>query len=156
MTAEQNLVSLGIELLELPVPKAVYKPCIVVGNLLYVSGHVPLNQDLTRITGKVGLDMDTEEAKVVARIVGICILSTIRKHLGSLDKVKRVVKILGMVNAVPEFTQHPLVINGCSELFRDIWGSDNGVGVRSAVGMGSLPDNIPVEVEAIFELHEME
>ena len=154
MTAEQNLVSLGIELLELPVPKAVYKPCIVVGNLLYVSGHVPLNQDLTRITGKVGLDMDTEEAKVVARIVGICILSTIRKHLGSLDKVKRVVKILGMVNAVPEFTQHPLVINGCSELFRDIWGSDNGVGVRSAVGMGSLPDNIPVEVEAIFELHE--
>jgi enamine deaminase RidA (YjgF/YER057c/UK114 family) len=74
--------------------------------------------------------------------------------LGSLDKVKRVVKILGMVNAVPEFTQHPLVINGCSELFRDIWGSDNGVGVRSAVGMGSLPDNIPVEVEAIFELHE--
>jgi enamine deaminase RidA (YjgF/YER057c/UK114 family) len=76
--------------------------------------------------------------------------------LGSLDKVKRVVKILGMVNAVPEFTQHPLVINGCSELFRDIWGADNGVGVRSAVGMGSLPDNIPVEVEAIFELHEME
>jgi enamine deaminase RidA (YjgF/YER057c/UK114 family) len=100
--------------------------------------------------------MDTEEAKGVARIVGLCILSTIRKHLGSLDKVKRVVKILGMVNAVPEFTQHPLVINGCSELFRDIWGADNGVGVRSAVGMGSLPDNIPVEVEAIFELHEME
>jgi len=156
MTAEQNLVALGIELPELPVPKAVYKPCLIVDNLLYVSGHVPIRADMTRITGKVGLDMDTEEAKGVARIVGLCILSTIRKHLGSLDKVKRVVKILGMVNAVPEFTQHPLVINGCSELFRDIWGADNGVGVRSAVGMGSLPDNIPVEVDAIFELHEME
>jgi enamine deaminase RidA (YjgF/YER057c/UK114 family) len=154
MTAEQNLISLGIELPELPVPKAVYKPCIVVGNLLYVSGHVPIKSDGSRIKGKVGLDMETEEAKGVARIVGLCILSTIRKHLGSLDKVKRVVKILGMVNAVPEFTQHPLVINGCSELFRDIWGVDNGVGVRSAVGMGSLPDNIPVEIEAIFELDQ--
>jgi enamine deaminase RidA (YjgF/YER057c/UK114 family) len=154
MTAEQNLISLGIELPELPVPKAVYKPCIVVGNLLYVSGHVPIKSDGSRIKGKVGLDMETEEAKGIARIVGLCILSTIRKHLGSLDKVKRVVKILGMVNAVPEFTQHPLVINGCSELFRDIWGADNGVGVRSAVGMGSLPDNIPVEIEAIFELDQ--
>jgi len=154
MSAEQHLLELGIVLPELPVPKAVYKPCIIVGNLLYVSGHVPIRADLTRITGKVGQDMDAEAAKEVARIVGLCILSTIRKQLGSLDKVKRVIKILGMVNAVPDFTQHPFIINGCSELFRDIWGPDHGVGVRSAVGMGSLPDNIPVEVEAIFELHE--
>jgi len=154
MSAEENLAKLGLELPEIPVPKAVYKPCLVDGRHLYVSGHVPMRPDFTRISGKVGRDMDTEEAKKIARLVGLCILSTIRKQLGSLDKVKRVIKVLGMVNAVPEFDKHPLVINGCSELFAEIWGPDLGVGVRSAVGMGSLPDGVPVEIEALFELHE--
>jgi hypothetical protein len=85
--------------------------------------------------------------------VGLAILATIRSGVGSLDKVQRVIKVLGMVNCVPEFEKHPYVINGCSELFAQVWGPDNGVGVRSAVGFGSLPDNIPVEIEAMFELH---
>lgn len=153
MTPEQNLAALGIELPEVPTPKAVYKPCLIDGNHLYVSGHVPMRADFTRIRGKVGQDMDVDEAKQMARLVGLLILSSIRKHVGSLDKVKRVIKVLGFVNAVPDFDKHPVVINGCSELFAEIWGEDNGVGVRSAVGMGSLPDGIPVEVEALFELH---
>jgi hypothetical protein len=105
------------------------------------------------ITGRVGQDMDIEEGKKAALQVGLTILSTIRGHLGGLDKVKRVIKVLGMVACTPEFDRHPYVINGCSELFAKIWGEDNGVGVRSAVGMGSLPGNIPVEIEALFELY---
>ncbi|MFZ9660476.1 MAG: RidA family protein [Chitinophagaceae bacterium] len=154
MTAEEKLKELGVQLPVIPAPKAVYKPCLIDGNHLYVSGHVPINPDFTRIKGKVGKDMNTDQAKEIARYVGLCILSSIRNHLGSLDKVKRVIKILGMVNAVPEFEQHPVVINGCSELFAEIWGTDNGVGVRSAVGMGSLPDGVPVEIEALFEIYE--
>lgn len=98
--------------------------------------------------------MDADEGKLAARQVGLAILSTIKKNLGSLDKVKRVMKVFGMVNCTPEFEKHPYVINGCSELFAQVWGDENGVGVRNAVGMGSLPDNIPVEIEALFELHE--
>ena len=93
-----------------------------------------------------------EDGKLAARQVGLTILSTLRSHLGSLDKVKRVIKVLGMVNADPAFDKHPFVVNGCSELFAQVWGRENGIGVRSAVGMGSLPDNIPVEIEALFEL----
>ena len=96
--------------------------------------------------------MNMEEGKLAARQVGLAILSTIKTNLGSLNKVKRVIKVLGMVNCVPEFEKHPFIINGCSELFAQVWGADNGIGVRSAVGMGSLPDNIPVEIEALFEL----
>jgi enamine deaminase RidA (YjgF/YER057c/UK114 family) len=96
--------------------------------------------------------MDTLEAKMVARTVGLCILQSLINTYGSLNRIKRVIKILGMVNATPDFAQHPIVINGCSELFREIWGDNLGVGTRSAVGMGSLPDNVPVEIEAIFEL----
>jgi enamine deaminase RidA (YjgF/YER057c/UK114 family) len=152
MTPEQNLAALQVPLPVIPKPKAVYKPCLVDGKYLYVSGHVPVRDDGTRIAGKVGQDMDADEAKRIARHVGMCILSSIRTHLGSLDKVKRVIKVLGMVNATPDFDKHPHVINGCSELFAEIWGEDNGIGVRSAVGMGSLPDKVPVEVEALFEL----
>ena len=153
MTAEENLAKLGVELPEVPVPKAVYKPVLVIGRQLYVSGHVPMLADFTRISGKVGRDMDTDEAKKIARLVGLSILSSIKKHIGSLDKVKRVVKVLGMVNCVSDFERHPFVINGCSELFAKVWGEENGIGVRSAVGFGSLPDNIPVEIEAVFELY---
>jgi hypothetical protein len=105
------------------------------------------------IIGRIGKDMNMEEGKLAARQVGLTILSTIKKNLGSFDKIKRVIKVLGMVNCVPEFEKHPYIINGCSELFAAVWGEENGVGVRSAVGMGSLPDNIPVEIEALFELY---
>jgi enamine deaminase RidA (YjgF/YER057c/UK114 family) len=154
MTPEQNLAALNEMLPVIPTPKAIYKPCLIDGKYLYVSGHVPIRPDGTRISGKVGEEMDAEEAHKIARLVGLCILSSIRNKLGSLDRVKRVIKVLGMVNATPDFEKHPYVINGCSELFAQIWGEENGIGVRSAVGMGSLPDRVPVEVEALFELND--
>ena len=152
MTPEQNFKALNETLPVIPAPKAIYKPCLIDGKYLYVSGHVPIRSDGSRIAGKVGQDIDAEEAKKIARLVGLCILSSVRNHLGSLDKVKRVIKVLGMVNATPDFERHPFVINGCSELFAQVWGDDNCIGVRSAVGMGSLPDKVPVEIEAIFAL----
>jgi enamine deaminase RidA (YjgF/YER057c/UK114 family) len=130
----------------------VYKPCLIDGNHLYLSGHGPVQEDQTLIKGSIGKDMDEEQGKLAAKQVGLTMLATIRAHIGSLDNIKRVIKVLGMVNCTPEFEKHPYVINGCSELFASIWGEENGVGVRSAVGMGSLPGNIPVEIEAIFEL----
>lgn len=152
-TAEQKFAQLGLSLPPAPTPMGVYKPCLVDGRYLYVSGHGPFRDDKSLIIGRIGLDLDIEEGKAAARQVGLSILSTIRSHLGSLDKVKRVIKVLGMVGCVPEFDRHPYVINGCSELFAAIWGEDNGVGVRSAIGVGSLPNNIPVEIEVLFELH---
>ena len=131
----------------------VYKPCLIDGKYLYVSGHGPLKEDRSLIIGRVGEDLDIEQGKLAARQVGLAILATIRANLGDLDKVRRVIKVLGMVGCTPGFDRHPYVINGCSELFAAVWGEDNGVGVRSAVGMGSLPNNIPVEIEALFELY---
>ena len=119
---------------------------------VYVSGHGTVKEDGTLITGRIGTDLSIEEGKAAARQVGLAILSTLKHNLGSLNRIKRVVKVLGMVNCVADFERHPFVINGCSELFAEVWGEDNGIGVRSAVGMGSLPDNIPVEIEAMFEL----
>lgn len=135
-------------------PVAVYKPLVVVDRIAYVSGHGPLRSDKTLITGVVGRDLNLDQGKAAARQVGLAILATLRKHLGGLNRVKRVVKVLGMVNTAPDFYDHPKVINGCSELFAEIWGQDDGVGARSAVGMGPLPGNIAVEIEAIFELNE--
>ncbi len=153
MSAEARLTELQLTLPPAPKPAGVYKPVVQVGNLLYVSGHGPLRPDGTLITGRVGRDLTEEEGRQAARQVGLTILATLRAFLGTLDRVVRVVKVLGMVNAVPEFTRHPQVINGFSELFRDIFG-ENGVGARSAVGMGSLPSNIAVEIEAILEIRQ--
>lgn len=150
-TAEQRFSALNETLPPAPTPVGVYKPFLIVGNLVYVSGHGPLQSDGTLIRGRTGQDMDQDAAKRAARQVGLAILATLKENLGSLDRVKRVIKVLGMVNCVPEFEKHPYVINGCSELFSQVWG-DDGIGVRSAVGMGSLPDNIPVEIEAVFQL----
>jgi len=111
-----------------------------------------VQNDRSLIIGRIGRELDMEQGKLAARQVGLTMLSTIRTHIGELSKIKRVLKIFGMVNCTPEFERHPYVINGCSELFAAVWGEENGVGVRSAVGFGSLPDNIPVEIEAIFEL----
>lgn len=151
--AEENLAKSGLTLPPAPSPLGVYKPCLVDGKYLYLSGHGPVQNDKTLIIGRIGRELDMEQGKLAARQVGLTMLATIKSHLGSLDKVKRVIKVLGMVNCVPEFERHPYVINGCSELFAQIWGEENGIGVRSAVGFGSLPDNIPVEIEALFELY---
>ena len=152
LTPEQRFAQLGLRLPPAPAPVGVYKPCMVVGNFLYVSGHGTVQEDRSLIRGRIGKDLDQEQGKLAARQVGLAILSTIKARLGSLDKVKRVIKVLGMVNCVPEFEKHPYIINGCSELFAQVWGEEKGIGVRSAVGFGSLPDNIPVEIEALFEL----
>ncbi|HWJ91237.1 MAG TPA: RidA family protein [Flavisolibacter sp.] len=150
---EERFAALGLELPPAPTPLGVYKPALVVDKFLYVSGHGPIRPDRTFIRGRVGEIMDHEQGKQAALQVGLAILATIRSTVGSLDKVKRVIKVLGMVNALPSFEKHPFVINGCSELFAKVWGEENGIGVRSAVGFSSLPDNIPVEIEALFELH---
>ena len=152
-TPEENFAELGLNLPPAPKPLGVYKPYLIDGNKLYVSGHGTVQDDGTLIIGRIGDTITPEEGKLAARQVGLAILSTIRTNLGSLDKVKRVIKVLGMVNCTPDFEKHPFIINGCSELFAKVWGEDNGIGVRSAVGMGSLPDNIPVEIEAMFELY---
>nr|WP_294989542.1 RidA family protein [uncultured Sediminibacterium sp.] len=153
LTPDEAFEALQLTLPPAPAPLGVYKPCLVDGNHLYLSGHGTLQNDGSWIVGIVGLDMDNETAKLAARQVGLAMLATIRQSLGSFNKIKRVIKVLGMVNAVQGFSDHPFVINGCSELFAAIWGQENGIGVRSAVGMSSLPGNIPVEIEAIFELH---
>lgn len=152
MSAEQRLAELRLELPPAPKPVAVYKPVVVTGNLAFVSGHGPVRSDRTLITGVVGRDLTLDQGKAAARQVGLALLATVREHFGSLDRVKRVIKTLGMVNSAPDFYDHPKVINGCSELFAEIWGPDDGIGARSAVGMGPLPGNIPVEIEVILEL----
>lgn len=152
MNAEARIQELRLELPPAPKPVAVYKTIVVVGNMAYVSGHGPLKPDKTLITGRVGADLDLAGGQAAARQVGLAILATLRNGLGSLDRVKQLVKVLGMVNATPDFLDHPKVINGCSELFAEVFGPDAGVGARSAVGMGSLPGNIAVEIEAIFEI----
>jgi len=152
MTPDERFAQLKLELPPAPTPLGVYKPFLIVGNLVYVSGHGPLIPDKTLIIGRVGDNMSTDEGKLAARQVGLAILATLKQNLGSFNKIKRVIKVLGMVSCPSDFEKHPYVINGCSELFAQVWGDDNGVGVRSAVGMGSLPGNIPVEIEAVFEL----
>ncbi|PWU01745.1 MAG: hypothetical protein C5B52_06920 [Bacteroidetes bacterium] len=152
-TPEQNFAQLGLTLPPAPTPAGVYKPCLIDGKHLFVSGHGPVKDDKTLIVGRIGKEMTADQGKLAARQVGLTILSSIKAQIGSLDKIKRVIKVLGMVNCESDFEKHPYVINGCSELFAKIWGDDNGVGVRSAVGMGSLPNNISVEIEALFELH---
>jgi enamine deaminase RidA (YjgF/YER057c/UK114 family) len=152
MSAESRLAELKLELPRAPKPVAVYKPLVITGNLAYLSGHGPVRTDGTLITGVVGRDLDLEGGKAAARQVGLALLSTMREQLGSLDRVQRVIKMLGMVNSAPDFYDHPQVINGCSELFAEVWGTEAGVGARSAVGMGPLPGNIAVEIEVIVEL----
>jgi enamine deaminase RidA (YjgF/YER057c/UK114 family) len=153
MDAEKRFAELNLELPPAPKPVGVYKPMVVVDKLAYLSGHGPLRPDKSLITGKVGGDLSLEQGKLAARQVGLALLATLKDQLGSLNKVKRVVKVLGMVNATPDFQEHPQVINGASELFATVWGTEAGVGARSAVGMGSLPTNIAVEIEMIVELN---
>lgn len=151
--ADLEFEKMGLTLPPAPAPAGVYKPCVIDGKYLYLSGHGPVQNDRSLIIGRIGRELTPEEGKMAARQVGLTMLSTIKANLGSLSKVKRVIKVLGMVNCTSDFEKHPYIINGCSELFAAIWGEENGVGTRSAVGFGSLPDNIPVEIEALFELY---
>lgn len=152
ISPEAKLKQLKIELPPAPTPQGVYKPLLIDKNHVYVSGHGPLQENNELIVGRVGVEVDKERGKRAARQTGLAILSTLRTDLGSLNRIKRVIKVFGMVNCSSDFEEHPYVINGCSELFAEIFGEENGIGVRSAVGMGSLPGNITVEIEAVFEL----
>lgn len=149
---EEQIINRGIQLPPAPPVGGVYQAVVRQGKLLYVSGQGPVQPDGSLIRGKIGKDLDVTAGKRAARQVGLTMLATIKEHFGSLDDLFRLIKLFGMVNCTPDFEQHPFVINGCSELFADLWGAERGVGARSAVGMGSLPGNIPVEIEAIFEI----
>jgi enamine deaminase RidA (YjgF/YER057c/UK114 family) len=149
---ESRITELGLELPTAPKPMGVYKPVLIIGNLLYVSGQGPLKSDGTLIKGKVGKELSMEEGKLAARQVGLAMLATIKANIGDLKNIRRLVKVLGMVNSAPDFDQHPAVINGFSELMAEVFGEENGIGVRSAVGV-ILPGNIAVEIEAMFELY---
>lgn len=152
MSAQSRLAELNIELPRAPKPMGVYRPIVVVTGTAYLSGHGPLKHDGTLITGRLGDDMDVQAGFDAARLTGMGMLATLEQHLGSLDKVKRLVKLLGLVRCTDDFDQQPAVINGCSELFRDVFGEDCGVAARSALGTNALPGKIAVEIEAIFEV----
>ena len=157
MTAESNdvearLSALGITLPPAPLPGGVYKPVLVIGSFAYVSGHGPLNPDGTFIVGRLGDDLDVAAGRAAARQTALAMLASLRRELGTLNRLSRVVKLLGLVQATPQFGDHPAVINGCSELLAELLGPERGVGARSAVGMASLPRGIAVEIEGIFEI----
>lgn len=151
MSVESRLQDLGIELPNTPSPLANYVPFVITGNLLFLSGQGPREADGTFHTGKVGEAITTEQAYQDARLTGLNLLSVMKSALGELDRVERVVKLLGMVNGTPDFLEHPQVINGCSDLMVEVFG-EKGRHARSAIGMGSLPNNITVEIEAIVEI----
>jgi len=148
----ERIKELNLQFPPAPKPAGVYRPILVVGNFLYVSGQAPVNFDGSLMQGRVGDNLNQEEGYKAARQVGLTMLSTILTHFGDIDKVKRIVKVFGMVNCTPDFQRQPLVMNGFSELMAEVFGKEYGIGARSAVGM-MLPDGIPVEVEAMFELY---
>jgi enamine deaminase RidA (YjgF/YER057c/UK114 family) len=153
MSVEEKLAELNLELPEPPAPGGIYSPLVIVDNMCYVSGHGPVKPDGTMYTGRVGDDVDEEHGIAAAQAVGLTILATLKDQLGGFDRIDRLVKVLGMVNAAPDFKRHPIVINGFSNLMVELFG-ENGRAARSAVGMGSLPGNISVEIEVIIKLKD--
>lgn len=153
MSSEERLSKLGLELPPAPKPIGLYKPIVVVGNLAYLSGHGPLQSDGTLILGRIGDSMSVEAGQAAARQTGLAMIATLRSALGTLDRVTRVVKLLGLVRCTEACEDQPKVINGCSQLFADVFGPDQGIGARSAVGTNSLPGGISVEIEGIFEIN---
>lgn len=145
---EARLSELGIELPEPATPVANYVTRVQVGELLFISGHTPTGHE-----GKVGRDLTLEEGYEAARNAGLRVLATVRDELGTLDRVARVVQIIGMVNCTPDFTQQPQVVNGFSDLLVEVFGEELGRGARAAVGMVSLPRGVPVEVVTTFQIH---
>ncbi len=152
MSAEENLAELNLTLPEAPKPMGVYKPIVFVGHVAYLSGHGPLREDGSLIVGRVGESMDLQGGYDAAKQTGLALLATLRSALGSLDRVQRVVKTLGFVNSANDFEDQPKVINGCSELFAEVFGTENGVGARSALPSNTLPGGIAVEIEMIVEI----
>ena len=153
MGADARIQELNLDLPNAPKPVATYVTAQRHGDLLYVSGHGPYQSDGSLIIGRLGENMDVPAGQAAARQTGLAILATVRSHLGSLDKVVKLIKVLGMVNSTPDFGDQPLVINGFSDLMVEVF-SDAGKGARSAVGMGALPKGIAVEIEAIFQVKD--
>ncbi len=153
MKVEEKLKEMGIELPTPPTPVANYVPAVRTGNLVFLSGHGPVKNDGTMIIGRVGEDLTLDEGYQAARQVALALIANLKKDIGDLDNVKRVVKLLGMVNSTPDFKDQPKVINGASDLFVEVFG-DKGKHARSAVGMNVLPGNIPVEIEMIVEIED--
>jgi enamine deaminase RidA (YjgF/YER057c/UK114 family) len=149
---EEQIKSLRLTLPPAPALGGVYKPVVISGKMLYVSGQGPLQNDGSYMLGKLGQELTIEQGYAAARQVGLTMLSTLKSEIGDLSQIKRLVKTLGMVNSTMDFHDQPKVINGFSELMVEIWGDDRGKGARSAVGM-ILPNNMAVEIEAIFEIH---
>lgn len=153
MGADARIAELNLTLPPAPKPVATYLTAVRYGNLLYVSGHGPLRPDGTMFTGKLGKDLEIEQGQAAARQVGLAILATLRAHLGSLDRVVRLIKVLGLVNSTEAFGDQPKVVNGFSDLMVEVFG-ESGRAARSAMGTNSLPGNIAVEIEAIFEVKD--
>ena len=151
MTVEDRITELGLVLPPAPPSGGIYKPVVITGNLIFISGQPPAREDGSLIKGKVGTDLTLEEGQLAAKQTGLTMLATLKRELGGLDRIGRLIKSLGMVNCLPDFEEHPQVINGYSQLMVDVLGEDHGKGARSAVGM-TLPGNIAVEIEAIFEM----
>lgn len=154
MSVEARIRELGLELPPPPAAVAVYRPALTVNGLCYTSGHLPVLPDGGLLKGCLGRDVDEAFGYQAARQAGLALLSTLQQHLGSLDRVVGVVKLLGMVASTPEFTAQPAVINGCSELMRDVFGPEAGIGTRSAVGVAALPLGVAVEIEGIFQVRD--
>ena len=154
MSAEERFKDLKLELPSAPKSLGAYKPVVVIGNLAYLSGHGPIGRDGAGICGRLGDDLDVQAGYEAARRTGLMVLATLRGHCGSLDRVRRLIKTTGFVQATAEFTAHPAVINGFSELMRDVFGPDAGLAARSALGVASLPAGWAVEIEAIYELDQ--
>ena len=152
MSAEKKLKELNLTLPEAPKPMGVYKPIVFVGHVAYLSGHGPLQEDGSLIVGRVGENMELQGGYDAARQTGLALLATLRAALGSLDRVQRVIKTLGFVNSADDFVDQPKVINGCSDLFAELFGTENGVGARSALPSNTLPGGIAVEIEMIVEI----
>lgn len=152
MSHENRFAQLNLELPPAPKAMGLYRPIVVVDNLAYLSGHGPLHPDGSLTRGRLGENMDVEAGFEAARLTGLAVLATLKSHCGSLDGVKRLVKTFGLVQSTAEFIDQPGVINGFSELMRDVFGEEDGIAARSAVGAPSLPAGMAVEIEAIFEL----
>ena len=152
MGAEARLSQLGLQLPPVSKPKGLYRPLVVIGSLAYTSGHLPVREDGSLVTGRVGADLDQQAGYAAARQTGLAILATLRAELGSLDRVRRVVKIAGLVRCTEDFQNQPAVVNGCSELLAEVFGPEAGVGARSAFGSSALPLGAAVEIEAVFEI----
>jgi len=154
MNPEQLILDKGIDLPAAPVAAGLYKPMVIIDKIAYLSGHLPIEADGSMRIGQVSVDCSLEEGSDAARLVGLNMLATLKSGLGSLDRVSQVIKLLGLVNAPSGFNQHPLVVNGCSELFKEVFGGDAGMGARSAFGVSGLPSGAVVEIEGVFEIRE--